>query len=63
MSMRQVDLQTILPRTQEASRVQEASQRQLQLQATAAADQQRQRTEAATRQVRQVEHADPRRVR
>lgn len=61
--MRFVDLQTLLPRTQEASRAQEATQRQPQLQAAAAADQQRQRTEAATRQVRGVERTDQHQVR
>lgn len=64
MSMRNVDLQTLLPRAQEASRAQEAGQRQGQMQAAAAAaEQHRQRVEAATRQVREVERPDHHRVR
>lgn len=62
MSMRFVDLQTLLPRTQEASRAQEAAQRQPQVQAAAAAEQQKQASETAARQVRKVEHPEHRRV-
>lgn len=63
MSMRMVDLQTLLPRAQEASRAQEAAQRAPQVAQQAAAQDLQRSAEVNRRRVRGVEQPESRRVR